>query len=637
MVARGASPPTPAAAAPAGTVFDLARHRLGTVVDAIASQNPDFHVSIMVPYRPGRLQVVAASPHDSAQDAVISADRYPELQYILKRRQPLLVEDVSRHAATEPLRDLLQQVGVRSLAGAPLPLPGSLGLIRLVSSGPAIDDEQLRTLVAAANDCRDFFGEYDRPSPFDEPGGRLALGAFADGILELGLDGTVTAVIGRVGATLGIPPDALRGQFAAELLPAMAPMLSAGSLLEGSLRPGQTVREDRATLATVDGTFPVTATLHIRSDRPFRRWLILTARTAIATVQQFIQELPLPAVVVEGSDGRVSHANPRFEELTGIRSADLVGGDLAALIPDEGDDARVRHADGRWIPVRRFGPFDAGGEGAARVAILLDLRAQQDLLRRQANLRTTVEKKLDELEALHDRFDQMELVQTEFLSSSAHELKTPLTVIQSYVESLMTDLSEGLSEEQMSFLSITHESVLRLRRLVVDLVDLAALSSGRMAMAIDRVELPALIRTALAEMHPTASSAGIQLLDATAATIPPVRADAERTRQVVRNLVDNAIRFTPEGGTVTLAVSVEEDSVHLQVVDTGVGIPEDQLVSVFDEFVQGPRPVAGRGKGSGLGLSICRRITSAMGGRIRAESAVGSGTTMVVTLPRWPG
>jgi signal transduction histidine kinase len=159
-----------------------------------------------------------------------------------------------------------------------------------------------------------------------------------------------------------------------------------------------------------------------------------------------------------------------------------------------------------------------------------------------------------------------------------------------------------------------------------------------MAMAIDRMELREVIRSVLDEMHPLALSSGVRLLDATAAeSVPPVRADADRTRQVVRNLVDNAIRFTPDGGTVTLSVRVQEDSVHLEVADTGIGIPENQLDTIFDEFVQGPRPVPGRSRGSGLGLAICRRITSAMGGRIRAESTMGSGTSMVVTLPRWPG
>jgi PAS domain-containing protein len=350
MVARGHPDPPGVATAGGETVFRAVQRCVDDAVQAIAAARPGLHASLMIPLRPGRLQVMASSSRNTVDDTVISLDRYPELQYILRRRRPLLVEDVASHPATEALRDLLHQVGVRSLAGAPVALPGTLGLIRLVSSGPALTEHDLEALVATARTCRQAFLDHDQPTLLDESPGRLAFEACADAILELGLDGTVTTVIGRVGATLGIPPDALRGQFAAELLPTMAGLLTADSLLAGTAIPGKTTNEPRATLVTADGTIPVSATLLIRADRPFRRWLILNARASTATVQEVIQDLPLPAVVLEGPAARVGHANPQFEQLTGIRGADLIGSDLGSLVPDEGDNARVRHADGRVDP-----------------------------------------------------------------------------------------------------------------------------------------------------------------------------------------------------------------------------------------------------------------------------------------------
>jgi two-component system phosphate regulon sensor histidine kinase PhoR len=105
---------------------------------------------------------------------------------------------------------------------------------------------------------------------------------------------------------------------------------------------------------------------------------------------------------------------------------------------------------------------------------------------------------------------------------------------------------------------------------------------------------------------------------------------------VLRNLVDNAIKYTPVGGRVEMGGQAEQDSVLLRVKDTGIGIPEDQLPSIFDEFVQAHRNSANRRHGSGLGLTICRRIVRALGGRISVESTEGRGTAFAVHLPQWP-
>jgi signal transduction histidine kinase len=251
-------------------------------------------------------------------------------------------------------------------------------------------------------------------------------------------------------------------------------------------------------------------------------------------------------------------------------------------------------------------------------------------------MRATIRRQQEEILALRRQLEQAASSRATFLSASAHELKTPLSVIQSYLETLLYDLSQGMSAEQLSFLRITFEAVLRLRRLVIDLVDLAALESGALHLDIARVEVRQVLSAVHADMLPIARRTGVQLEVAPGDALPPVRGDRERVEQVLRNLVDNAVKYTPAGGQVLVHGHPEPDTVALVVEDTGAGIPNEQLATIFDEFVR-LRPAPARDvRGSGLGLPICRRVVRALGGRITVESTEGQGSVFIVHLPRWP-
>lgn len=258
--------------------------------------------------------------------------------------------------------------------------------------------------------------------------------------------------------------------------------------------------------------------------------------------------------------------------------------------------------------------------------------------RPSADLEGLVARQAEEIERLRRELEQATAARSSFLLASAHELKTPVAVIQSYLETLLSDLGDGLSPEQLSFLRITYEGVLRLRRLVVDLVDLAALESGSIHLEIGAVDLGRVMAEVQADMLPIARRAGVQLeIIGTASPLPPVRGDRERVVQVLRNLVDNAIKYTPTGGQVLVHGESCGDSVSLTVEDTGAGIPRGKLESVFDEFVR-LRPTSAREtRGSGLGLPICRRIVNALGGAISVESREGQGSVFMVHLPVWTG
>ncbi len=250
-----------------------------------------------------------------------------------------------------------------------------------------------------------------------------------------------------------------------------------------------------------------------------------------------------------------------------------------------------------------------------------------------ATLLATIDQLEGRLTEMQHRVEDLAARRTLFFSSSAHELKTPLTVLQVYLETLLNELASGLSDEQISFIVICHESVLRLRRLVLDMVDLAALETGRVRLQIERVETTQALATVIEEMRSLADRAEVELrLESTAPVA--ARADEGRLQQIVRNLIDNSIKNTPAGGSVVVTAERENDSVQITVTDTGIGISADHIDEVFDVFVQIRHD---RQKdGSGLGLAVCRKLADAMGGRISVHSEDGRGSVFTVRIPAWP-
>jgi signal transduction histidine kinase len=243
----------------------------------------------------------------------------------------------------------------------------------------------------------------------------------------------------------------------------------------------------------------------------------------------------------------------------------------------------------------------------------------------------------EDLERLREEIDRLVARRTMFLSASAHELKTPLTVLQVYLETLLGDLSEGLDDEQMEFLQICHESMLKLRNLVIDLVDLAALERGELRFTVERVEVVPVLYAVRDEMEPLARHAEVEIEVESPDHLPAARGDTDRVEQVVRNLVDNAVKNTPPGGAVTVRGRHVEDRVELIVEDNGIGIPEEQLESIFNEYVKGAGDNERNSNGSGLGLAVCRRIVDNLEGEITVESIEGKGSTFTVKLPMWTG
>jgi two-component system, OmpR family, phosphate regulon sensor histidine kinase PhoR len=235
---------------------------------------------------------------------------------------------------------------------------------------------------------------------------------------------------------------------------------------------------------------------------------------------------------------------------------------------------------------------------------------------------------------LHDvtELRRLEQVRTEFVANVSHELRTPLTAIQGYLETLLAGALEE-RENARRFLEIVFRHTERLGRLLNDLTDLSNIELGRVSLKLAPTRLDEIVDAVLAIMGPKATSGRVTLLSQLPADLPPVLADRDRLVQVVINLVDNAVKYTPEGGRVTVEARAGRDGqVEVSVIDTGVGIPPLDLPRITERFYRVDKARSRELGGTGLGLAIVKHLVFAHGGQLRIESEPGRGTTVHVLL-----
>ena len=211
------------------------------------------------------------------------------------------------------------------------------------------------------------------------------------------------------------------------------------------------------------------------------------------------------------------------------------------------------------------------------------------------------------------------------MADVTHELRTPLSVIRGQAEAI----ADGVYPADTAHLAPILDATQTLDRLVDDLRTLALTDSGNLVLKKEPTDLTQLVREAVESFQSQAESARISLTTDVADNLPTIEVDPARIRQVIGNLLSNAVRHTPSGGSVKVAVGSASDQVTVTVTDTGEGIPHDLLPHVFERFVKGPNS-----KGSGLGLAIARDIIQAHGGSVELENRPGGGTILTIRFAR---
>ena len=222
----------------------------------------------------------------------------------------------------------------------------------------------------------------------------------------------------------------------------------------------------------------------------------------------------------------------------------------------------------------------------------------------------------------------LQTVRQEFVGNVTHELKTPLASIKAMAETLR-DVDDPKTAE--GFLVRIDAEVDRMTRMITELTELSRIETGQADLKVAAVSPGELVEEVIARFRHFADTAKVDLGSRVAPGLAPVYADRGRVEQALGNLVHNAIKFTPEGGRVTVSVGMEEGKVAVAVTDTGIGIPADDLPRVFERFYKVDR--ARSGGGTGLGLAIARHVALAHGGDIRVQSTEGRGSTFILTLP----
>ncbi len=237
---------------------------------------------------------------------------------------------------------------------------------------------------------------------------------------------------------------------------------------------------------------------------------------------------------------------------------------------------------------------------------------------------------------IEDKSEQLEVAsrhKSEFLANMSHELRTPLNAIIGFSEVLADGMFGEVNDKQAEYLRDILDSGRHLLSLINDILDLSKIEAGRMELEVTQFDLPAAIDNALTLVRERAGRRGIALGRDIDRRVGAIRADERKVKQVLLNLLSNALKFTPEGGRVEVRATVGDQMVEIAVADTGVGIaPEDQE-TVFEEFRQ-VGTASKKVEGTGLGLALSRKFVELHGGRIWVQSAVGAGSTFTFTLPR---
>jgi PAS domain S-box-containing protein len=357
--------------------------------------------------------------------------------------------------------------------------------------------------------------------------------------------------------------------------------------------------------------------------------------------------------------GHTVYMSPRAATIVGMPLAECLGlGWTRAIHPDDAPwvgrqwqdyiasggstpyapEARLVQADGgvRWVLAQISPEHDASGTIVGHIGTITDVTAlktaQVALRQARDHLEERVAERTRELEAAKNVAEHSDRVKSAFLSTMSHELRTPLNSILGFTDVILQGLSGPLTEPQRRQLEIVRESSAHLRALIEDVLDISRIEAGQVGLEFAPVDLHELVARRVESFGAEAARKRLALEFEAGDAVPVVRTDGKRVGQIVNNLLSNAIKFTEHGGVRTTLRLVGDD-VELAVVDTGIGIPPDALVTLFNPFTQVTRPGGRLHEGTGLGLAISRNLARALGGDVTVRSDLDRGSTFTLRLP----
>jgi PAS domain S-box-containing protein len=386
----------------------------------------------------------------------------------------------------------------------------------------------------------------------------------------------------------------------------------------------------------IDSSAPGTIKAKVEPTAPVRR----ADETFPATepLRAIVERLPDGIVIVDKA-GNIRFANPAAQRLFGRSVPDLIGTQFGfPLVVGETTEIDIVRRGGADIVFAELRVVET--EWERQPVSLVSLRDITDRKHAEERARQLTHEREARLEA-----EAASQAKSAFLAIMSHELRTPLNALLGYSELLELGLSGPLTEAQREQLGRIRLSAKHLLGLVNELLDLAKVESGRLSVSAADAPVSDAIASAVALVQPQAAARGLELIVKSSQHPSMYIGDDERVRQILVNLLSNAVKFTPPGGTITIeaGTTTSHDAearlqsgrnyVCMRVTDTGPGIPRDKLIAIFDPFVQADSGPTRTKEGSGLGLTISRRLARLMGGDLTVQSTEGKGSMFCLWLP----
>ncbi len=262
------------------------------------------------------------------------------------------------------------------------------------------------------------------------------------------------------------------------------------------------------------------------------------------------------------------------------------------------------------------------------------LKLLQELEVEKRSVEQKIIERTQELTVANDRLTELDKVKTEFISVAAHQLRTPLSAIKWTLSLLIDEGVKNLTSEQRSLLMKGYESNERIIRLINEMLIVTRIESGKMSYSFSFIHIEDLIDSCLEDFIGQAKTRNINLsFSEPASRLPYVNMDPDKIRTVLQNLIENAVFYTRDNGSITVSAKLEDNHIKVFVKDDGIGIPEKQKIGIFSKFYRADNALKARTDGSGLGLFVAKSIIEKHKGEIGFESKEGEGTTFYFTIP----
>jgi signal transduction histidine kinase len=247
-------------------------------------------------------------------------------------------------------------------------------------------------------------------------------------------------------------------------------------------------------------------------------------------------------------------------------------------------------------------------------------------------LERKVAERTRELTVANKKLEDSSQLKSQFLANVNHELRTPLSAIISYGGLVLSETEGQISQLQKENLQDLLKNAQRLLALIDSLLDISTIEAGKLSVRIELVDLEEIVRSAVSTIESSIDKSCVRVIHAISPNLPPLKTDHGKLRQILLNLLDNAAKFT-ERGEIQVAALQQNGSLRLVVSDTGIGISEQDLSRIFEEFHRAGTANGKKYRGTGLGLAIVKRLVGLLGGTIEVSSHVGEGSRFTVTLP----